>query len=330
MTKKILLVTGANGLLGSNLCLAAARRGYEVRALMRAPQRCAAFTTAGLSLLRGDVTDLESIRAAARGASGIVHAAAVLGGTWSKATPQDYWDVNYRGTVNVMEAAHREGVARMVDLDTLAILDWAHTITERSPIAPITPDDSPYVAAKRASYYEGMHRAARGQDITFVTPAGIYGPGPFIERVLHPTSFTGTLAMALGGRLAEYVRFPLLWAYVDDVAAICLAALERARSGERYLACGRVEDACSIAELCNHAAVVAGIPHRVRDVDLSAGGDAIGSMAKLATRRHADPLLDSSGTQKSTGVTPISLNEGLRRTVEWLLPRGSTRSRSED
>jgi dihydroflavonol-4-reductase len=68
MTKKILLVTGANGLLGSNLCLAAAQRGYEVRAMMRAPQRCAAFTAAGISLLRGDVTDLESIRAAARGA----------------------------------------------------------------------------------------------------------------------------------------------------------------------------------------------------------------------------------------------------------------------
>jgi dihydroflavonol-4-reductase len=318
MTNKILLVTGANGLLGSNLCLAAARRGYEVRALMRAPQSCAAFTAAGIAVHRGDVTDLESIRAAASGAGGIVHAAAVLGGTWSKATPKDYWDVNYRGTVNVMEVAHREAVARIVDLDTLAILDWAHTITERSPIAPISPDDSPYIAAKRAAYYEGMHRAARGQHITFVTPAGIYGPGPFTERVLHPTSFTGTVAMALGGQLAEYVRFPLLWAYVDDVAAICLAALERGRSGERYLACGRVEDACSIAELCNHAAALAGVPHRVRDVDLSAGGGAIGSMAKLAARHYADPLLDSSGTQKSTGIAPLTLDEGLRRTVEWL------------
>jgi dihydroflavonol-4-reductase len=323
MTKKILLVTGANGLLGSNLCLAAAKRGYEVRALMRLPQGCAAFTAAGISLLRGDVTDLESIRGAARGASDIVHAAAVLGGTWSKATPSDYWDVNYRGTLNVMEAARREGVEHLVDLDTLAILDWAHTITERSPITPISPDDSPYVAAKRASYYEGMHRAARGQNITFVTPAGIYGPGPFIERVLHPTSFTGMLSMALGGGLAEYVRFPLLWAYVDDVAAICLAALERGRSGERYLACGRVEDACSIAELCNRAAALAGVPHRVREVELSAGGGAIGSMAKLAARRYANPLLDSSDTQKSTGVAPLFLNEGLRRTVEWLRLRSA-------
>lgn len=318
MTKNILLVTGANGLLGSNLCIAAAQRGYEVRALMRAPQTCAAFTAACITVLRGDVTDPGSVRAAARGARGIVHAAAVLGGTWSKATASDYWDVNYQGTVNVMEAARLEGVARMVDLDSLAILDWAHTITERSPIVPIGPDDSPYVASKRASYYEGMHRASRGQDITFVTPAGIYGPGPFAQRVLHPTSFTGTLAMALSGRLAEYVRFPLLWAYVDDIAAVCLAALERGRSGERYLACGRVEDACSIAALCNQAAALAGVPHRVREIDLSSGGAAIGSMAKLAARRLADPPLDSSGTQSSTGVAPLPLSEGLRRTVEWL------------
>src|SRR5260370_27538555 len=105
MTKKSLLVTGANGLLGSNLCLAAAKRDYEVRALMRSPQGCSAFTAAGISLLQGDVTDLESIRAAARGASGIVHAAAVLGGTSSTATPSAYCDVNYRATLNVLAAA---------------------------------------------------------------------------------------------------------------------------------------------------------------------------------------------------------------------------------
>jgi len=322
MTKEILLITGANGLLGSKLSLAAAERGYEVRALMRSPEPCAEFEQAGIRLVRGDVTDLASVRAAAQGVDAIVHAAAVLGGTWSKAVPSDYWDVNYQGTVNVMEAARLEGVAPMVDLDTLAILDWSHTITEVSPIVPIGPDDSPYVAAKRASYYEGMHRASRGQDIRFVTPAGIYGPAPYVERALHPTSFNGTLALALRGGLPEYVRFPLLWAYVDDVASVCLAALERASSGQHLLACGRVEDACSIAALCNQAAVLANVAHRVRDVDLSSGGAAIGSMAKLAARRYGNPLLDSSATHKTGGGAPLPLREGLRRTVEWLRQHG--------
>jgi dihydroflavonol-4-reductase len=316
--KEILLVTGANGLLGSNLCLAAAQGGYDVRAMVRASGERGALQRSGITVFPGDVTIKQSVLDAAQGASAIIHAAAVLGGTWSTAHPQDFWNVNYQGTVNVMEAARQVGARRLINLDTLAILDWTYTITEHSPIASISAEDSPYVAAKRASYFEGMHRAALGQDIVFVTPAGIYGPGPFVERALHPTSFTGTLAMALTGSLAQYVRFPLLWSYVDDVVAVCLAALERGRRGTRYLACGRVEDACSLAALCNQAAQIAGVAHRVLDVSPDTGAVNLGTMAKLAQRKYADPMLDSRVTAAELGVHPRTLDDGLRSTVAWL------------
>jgi nucleoside-diphosphate-sugar epimerase len=316
--KEVLLVTGANGLVGSNLCLTAAQAGYEVRALVRANGECGPLQQAGIAIIRGDVTSKQSMLEAARGVSAIVHSAAVLGGTWSTAKPQEFWDVNYHGTVNVMEAARQVGARRLIDLDSLAIIDWTHTITEHSSIAPISGDDSPYVRAKRAAYFEGMHRASIGQDIVFVTPAGIFGPGPFIERALHPTSFTGTLAMALNGSLAQYLCFPLLWSYVDDVVAVCLAALERGRSGARYLSCGRAEDACSVATLCNRAAGIAGVAHRVLDVGLESAAVSGSAMAKLAQRKYADPLLDSRITAAELGVNPRPLDEGLNTTVAWL------------
>jgi dihydroflavonol-4-reductase len=320
--KEVLLVTGANGLVGSNLCLSAAKAGYQVRALVRPNSECAALLEADIEVVRGDVTLKESVFEAAQGASAIVHAAAVLGGTWSVSTPEDFWSVNYHGTVHVMEAARHVGARRLIDLDSLAILDWSETITERSPIAPISTDDSPYVSAKRAAYYEGMHRAALGQDIVFVTPAGIFGPGPSVERALHPTSFTGTLAMALNGSLTQYLRFPLLWSYVDDVVAVCLAALECGRRGARYLACGRAESACSLATLCNRAAEIAGVAHRVVDVDLDSAAVNIGTMSRIARRKYADAMLDSSVTRAELGVHPRTLDEGLRNTVAWLRHNG--------
>jgi nucleoside-diphosphate-sugar epimerase len=217
-----------------------------------------------------------------------------------------------------MEAAREAGVMQLIDVDTVAILDWSYTMTEHSPIAPIRPGDSPYVAAKRAAYYEGMHRAARGQPIVFVTPGAIFGPGPFTERVLHATSFTGTLALALGGRLPEYLKFPLLWAYVDDVVAVCLAALERGESGARYLACGRAEDACSVAMWCNHAIAMTSVMHRVLDVEPHAVTTSMGSMTEFASRRYASPMADSSATEAVTGVQPRALHDGLHLTVAWL------------
>ena len=322
MAEQTLLITGATGLVGSNLCVLARKKGYRVRAMVRSSQDFVPLQRADVETVIGDITDLDSVLRAAQGTDGIIHTAAVLGGTWSKATSEDFWNANYYGTVNVMEAGRQAGVRRVVDLDTLAILDWRETITERSCIAAIQDGDSGYVAAKRASYYEGMHRASRGQDIVFLTPAGIYGPGLFVERALHPTSFTGTLTAALNGRLESYINLRLLWAYSEDVAATALAAFERGSRGARYLACGRPEDACTLAQLCNVAAELAGVSHRVIDLDIASGGKQAGTMAKLAERKYADPIMNSTVTKTELGVAPIAVREGLARTVAWLRQNG--------
>lgn len=99
--------------------------------------------------------------AAARGATGINHCAARIGGTWSTATADDFLSVNLWGSINVLDAAERCRVDRVVILLSGIILD-PETKTEKSRIVAISPSDSPCTTAKRAAYYEGMARAARG------------------------------------------------------------------------------------------------------------------------------------------------------------------------
>lgn len=318
-----LLVTGATGSAGSNVCRLARQAGYVVRALVRPGTDTSPLKSMGAEPVVGDVTDPASMVAAAQGATGIIHCAARIGGTWSTATADDFLSVNLWGSINVLDAAERCRVDRVVMLLSGIILDPSETKTEKSRIVAISPSDSPYTTAKRAAYYEGMARAARGREVTFVVPAGIYGPTPYIDRALVPTIFTGTLLMAARGELKRYLPMPIAWVTAGDVAAVSLRALERGRRGRKYLAMGRPEDVCSLPEFCNRFLELAGLENRVAEVDGPATVDPeFGSMVKLIQPSYPEPYHDCRATTEELGVEPTSLSEGLASTLRWLRTNG--------
>ena len=319
MNEELILVTGGTGLTGSNVALLIRSQGRRVRALVRSDAGLEPLTQAGVELSVGDVTDPASLDRAMEGVTGVIHTAAALGGTWSTHTKDTFWAVNHDGTLNVLDAAARASVERTVMIDTQAIIDPEFTQTERSPIILIKDVDSPYVRAKRAAYYAAMHRASMGQDIRFVTPGAIYGPGVFTERALDPTSFTRLVQRAVRGELEEYVTFPMLWTYVPDLAEISLRAHDHGAIGRRYLAIGDNADVGSLAGFCNQAAEIAGVSHRVREIDpASPDCPDIGTMRQFALRKWATPALDCSATTAALGYSPTPRAEALRRTIDWL------------
>lgn len=317
-----ILVTGATGSVGSNVCAIALERGVEVRALVRKGTDAEPLEALGAVPVVGDVTDRESLVAAATGVDGVIHCAAVIGGTWAEATPAEFDAVNFHGAVNVMDVAQDVGAGRVVSLLSGVVCDPTVTTTERSPIRSISPANSPYTQAKLAAYYEGMARAARGVDVNFVIPGGIYGPTPYPERALVPTIFTGTLLMAAHGEVTRYLPMPLPWVLAADVARVSLGALERGEAGHRYLALGRPEDTCSLPAFCNRFLEMAGIDHRVEEFDPTAPeADAdteFGSMVKLLQAEYPVPSHDPTETTETLGVEPTALEDGLRQTLEFL------------
>lgn len=321
---EVLLVTGGTGLTGSTIALQAARQGRAVRALVRGGDT-GPLIAAGVDVRTGDVTDPVTLDAAMAGVGQVVNTAAVLSGTWVKATPEQMWAVNHDGALNVVDAAARAGVTRCVHIDSNSIWDTTTPLTERSPLIPVTSYDSPYVAAKRAAYAGALHRVTRGQDIVFVTPGAIYGPGVFTERALDPTSFTRAALRGIQGGLDSFVAFPMMWTYVADLAEIVLRALDAGVPGGRYLALGRVEDVSSLAGFCNEAAQLAGSEHRVRDIQPDdPNAPNIGTMRQFTERRYATPLFDDSETVRALGYHPTPRAEGLAITVEWLRAQDRT------
>ncbi|HSS12215.1 MAG TPA: NAD-dependent epimerase/dehydratase family protein [Acidimicrobiales bacterium] len=321
-----IFVTGATGSVGSNVCRLAAQQGRRVRALVRPGTDISPLKEYGVESVVGDVTDPDSLGDALSGLDGVVHCAAQIGGTWSTATSVQFEAVNQWGSINVLDAAERAGAKRTVLLLSAVLFLRSGTISERSPVAPIHPGDSAYLRTKRAAYYEGMARAARGSEISFVVPGGIYGPSPFIERALVPTIFTGTLLMAATGQLKRYLPMPISWVLAEDVADISLRALDQGRTGANYLAMGRPEDAQSLPAFCNLFLGMGAFPHRVAEFDPS-GPDAVedpefGSMVRLLQAEYPEPAHDCSRTTRELGKSPTALSDGLRLTLDWLRRHG--------
>jgi dihydroflavonol-4-reductase len=315
-----ILVTGATGSVGGNICAIASRRGYRVRALVRNVGPAEPLAEFGVELVQGDVTNADSVRTAAKGVDAIIHAAAQIGGTWTTATEADFVAVNQLGSFNVLDAAEANDVPTTVLLLSTVVLDSDFTLTEISPMRRISPENSPYTRTKLAAYYEGMARAARGLSVSFVVPGAIYGPTPLIDRALVPTIFTHTLLSAARGQLSTYLPSTMSWVLAAEVAEVSLAAAEKGRSGARYLGLGRNDDLASLPAACNRFSELVGSEHRVVETDISdpAVLEKYGSMVKYLRTTYPEPHHDQSATCAELGVFPGSLDDGLRATVEWL------------
>jgi dihydroflavonol-4-reductase len=316
------LVTGATGLTGSNVCELLMRRGDHVRALVRAASDSSALAGLGVELIAGDVTDAETVMVATKGCDGVIHCAALLGG--SSQDLAEFEAVNTTGTRNVLDAAVTAGTRRVVAVSTGTFFDTTTGAEpEDAPIAEATSSD-PYTVTKLAAFRDAMARAAAGQDVVTCHPGAIYGPAPVVSRALARTSFNRVLSGALRGKLGRYLAFPVSWVFAADVAGGCIAALDVGVSGERYMLDGRPEDVMSVAAACNRACELAGLDYRVEDVapsDDPALAEAFGpTLVSIASKAGGGPRVRpaQSKTTRRLGYSPTSLDDGLRELIDWL------------
>ncbi len=319
-----IFVTGGTGQTGANVCQQLIERGDHVRALVRNPDEAAALGGIGVELIRGDISDAEDVLRAAKGAEAAVHCAALLGG--ASQDLDDFKAVNMVGTSNVLDAAKAHGMRRVVALSTSTFINQA---TDRDfEVAPVLddPPDDPYTVTKLAAFVEAHERAAAGEDVVTCHPGAIFGPGLVIERALHRTSFNRVLLAGLRGKIKRYLAFPVNWVAGADVAKGSIAALDRGVSGERYLLMGRPEDTLSTAAGINRACEIAGIDHRVVDLDyrtdpeklVSEFGPTLMAIAEAAAKEERKPRTNDNPTARRLDYCPMSFDDGLRLLIPWL------------
>ncbi len=224
----LLLVSGVNGFIGSNLAGRLLRDGHKVRGLVRASSDRSFLKGLDVDLFTGDVTDRPSLDPAMAGVEVAVHGAGFASdwGPYSK-----FHDVNVTGTKNMAEAAQAAKVRRFVHLSTAALHGFpgARNMDESSPM-PNSPFS--YCVTKRLAeeWLWGFSKSS-GLEVTAIRPGNVFGPKDhtFIEKY----------AAALEQGKAGYVRGGRSWtcpAYVENLAdAIALACFEPAAKGEAFI-----------------------------------------------------------------------------------------------
>jgi dihydroflavonol-4-reductase len=318
------MVTGATGLAGANICKLLIERGDRVRALARPTADTEPLAELGAEIVFGDITEADDVRLAATGADAAIHCAALLGGA-SQNLP-DFEAVNVHGTKHVLDAAEALGMRRVVAVSTGTFFDTSRGHEREDAPVMQEPSADPYTITKMAAFQDAMARAAAGQDVVTAHPGAIYGPSPVASNALGRTSFNRVLLSALRGRVTRYLTFPVSWVFAEDVARGCILALDRGAPGERYMLDGQPEDIVSTATACNRICALAGVDHHVEDVAPSHdpellqvfGPTLIAIAFKAASSSTPRGDLKASKTYKRLGYDPISLDEGLLRTAEWL------------
>jgi dihydroflavonol-4-reductase len=323
-----IFVTGGTGLTGANVCQQLIERGDDVRALVRNPDEATALAAIGVELVQGDIAEADDVLRAAKGCEATIHTAALLGG--SSQDLADFEAVNMVGTTNVLDAGLAHGMRRVVALSTGTFFDLsAPGPPEEAPLLDDPPDD-PYTVTKLAAFREVHARAATGEDVLTCHPGAIYGPSPVARRALHPTSFNAILLASLRGRIPMFLDFPVTWVAAADVAWGSIAALDRGEAGGRYWLVGRPEDTISTAAGCNRACELAGVDHRVEDLDYrsdpegltAAFGPTLMAIAEAAANTVRSPHSDVNPTRERLGYHPMSLDEGLGLLIPWLRELG--------
>jgi dihydroflavonol-4-reductase len=236
-------LTGATGFLGSHVARRLVDDGHDVVGLRRATSSMAAMSGLALEWVVGDVSDRGAVRRLVDGCDAVVHAAAVI--TYWRGAGREHERVNVDGTRAVAEACRAGGVQRLVHVSSVA----AVTATGAGvPADERTPFDT---AGTPLSYHESKRRAEDvvaeaiegGLDAVVVNPASLQGP--------YGTGFRGSgLIEGVRSRpLVPYFRGGTSIVHVDDAVSGIVGALERGRTGERYILAGENHSWRRLAEI---------------------------------------------------------------------------------
>ncbi|MBD0264617.1 MAG: NAD-dependent epimerase/dehydratase family protein [Tolypothrix sp. Co-bin9] len=226
---KSVFVTGGTGFIGANLVRLLLQEGYSVKALVRPDSNLGNLKELELEIVKGDLNDL-NLWQQMRGCQYLFHVAAHYS-LWQKDREALYQN-NVLGTRNVLAAAQKAGIERTVYTSSVAAIgagkfDKVVDETYQSPVEELVGD---YKKSKFLAEQEAMLAASRGQEVVVVNPSSPIGP-----LDIKPTPTGDIILRFLRRQMPAYLDTGLNFIDVRDVAWGHLLALQKGKSGDRYI-----------------------------------------------------------------------------------------------
>lgn len=318
------LVTGASGFIGWHVARLLSERGHRVRALVRPTSK---ITELEAEPVIGDLRDPQTLDRAVAGCGLVFHVAADYR-LWA-ADPGDLYRSNVEGTRNLLQAARRAGVERVVYTSTVGCIGVPHGgIGDETMPAGLAEMTGAYKRSKFLAEKEALEAAERGLPVVIVNPTAPVG-----DHDVKPTP-TGRIVLDfLKGDMPAYIDTGLNVVSVRDTAAGHLLACERGRPGERYiLGCENLtlsEILQKMARLTGRKAPVIQLPYAAAYM----AGVITTAWARISGKPPRAPLdavrmakkkmfVSHEKARRELGFHPEPVDGALRSAIDWFMQNG--------
>lgn len=323
-----IFITGVTGYIGQKLALQLAADGHTIHALVRDAQKGKSLLDhPNIILFTGDILDPTSLVPAMTGCGQVYHLAA-LASVWHK-DPGSFHQINVNGLKNVLEACLKAGITHVLFTSTAGVVgdskdgEPVSELTNSNPKLETLYEQSKVAAEQLLKTY--IPKGIRG---VIVNPSRVYGPGLLTES----NGFTRLMKMYISGHwkikpgngksIGNYV-------YIDDTIRGLIAAMEKAKPGERYLL-GGINTTYN--EFFNLVDELTGVKRKMYNVPLPFMLFLSRIQLMMARLFGKQPMITppfvrkynkhwivtSNKAEQGIGYTITPLREGVSKTLDWL------------
>ena len=314
-------ITGASGHIGTNLCRVLITEGHEIRALINRTSK--SLDGIPVEKIPGNILDKKSLEPLIAGSDIVIHLAATI--SIRGANEQDLLSINIIGTKNILEVINKIPVKRFIHFSSIHALiqePYDEVLDETRPLA--LKDPILYNRSKAWSEQLVLEAINNGMDGLIINPTSVIGPNDF-----RPSLVGKAIIQICQNKLPGLIRGGYDWVDVRDIASGTVRAIEKGRTGERYLLSGKwlsLPDLVGIISQYypiknNHIIfpywlAELGVPF-LKLYAMLRKADPLYTRESLDIVRHSHRMISADKARKELGYQPRPIETTIKDTIEW-------------
>ena len=322
-------ITGATGFVGSHVAQELSRRGADLRILIRSTSKLENLAGLPAETVTGDLLQVDALRGAVSGCDAVMHVAADYR-LWVT-DPEKMHATNVVGTRELLRIAREEGVRRVVytsSVATIGCFSDGRLADEATPVS-LANMIGHYKRSKYLAEQEAVSAARDGQQVIILNPTTPIGSGD-----IKPTPTGRIVVDFLNRKFPAYMDTGLNLVDVNEVARTHVHALERGRSGERYILGG---ENLTLKQLLDKMSAITGLPSPTMRVPHSvAMAFAVWDQTVTGRLRGREPratveavrmgkkkmFVSSAKAERELGFQVLPVYAALRSAIDWFRAHG--------